>query len=139
MTTLSDRLKQSRKNAGLTQSALAKAVGITQPTYQALETGKVTKSSYLLQIAEVLKVNSHWLATGHGDMLGQVTHQNQKSHINYEPSTSTIELMEILKEMEKDGELTPQVVGLLHNTLKTLKSVSGQKLSVAHLVESPSE
>ncbi len=64
MTTLSDRLKQSRKNAGLTQSAVAKAVGITQPTYQALEAGKVTKSSYLLQIAEVLKVDTHWLATG---------------------------------------------------------------------------
>ena len=64
MTTLSDRLKQSRKNAGLTQSAVAQAVGITQPTYQALEAGKVTKSSYLLQIAEVLKVDTHWLATG---------------------------------------------------------------------------
>lgn len=67
MTTLSDRLKESRKNAGLTQIAIAEEVGITQPTYQALESGKVTKTSYLLQIAEALKVDAHWLATGEGD------------------------------------------------------------------------
>lgn len=67
MTTLSDRLKKSRKNAGLTQIAIAEEVGITQPTYQALESGKVTKTSYLLQIAEALKVDARWLATGEGD------------------------------------------------------------------------
>lgn len=68
MNTLSERLKQSRKKVGLTQNAVAGLVGITQPTYQALESGKVAKSSYLLQIAEVLKVDAHWLATGQGEM-----------------------------------------------------------------------
>lgn len=67
MTTLSDRLKKSRKSAGLTQIAVAEKVGITQPTYQALESGKITKSSYLLQIAKALKVDAHWLATGEGE------------------------------------------------------------------------
>lgn len=64
MTTLANRLKQARKNAGLTQSTIAQKVGITQPTYQALESGKVTKTSYLLEIAQALQVNAHWLATG---------------------------------------------------------------------------
>ena len=67
MTTLSDRLKKSRKSAGLTHIAVAEKVGITQPTYQALESGKITKSSYLLQIAKALKVDAHWLATGEGE------------------------------------------------------------------------
>lgn len=138
MTTLSDRLKKSRKNAGLTQSAIAQAVGITQPTYQALESGKVTKTSHLLEIARALKVNAHWLATGEGEMIGtQVAYKGALA--DYEPSTSTVELVETLKEMERNGELTPQLVGLLNATLDTVKSASGKKLGVAHLVESPNE
>lgn len=140
MTTLSNRLKKSRKNVGLTQSAIAEAVGITQPTYQALESGKVTKTSYLLEIAHALKVDADWLATGEGEMTDSNTNYNTLTTTDYEPSTSTIELIETLKEMEKTGELTPQVVGLLNATLNTVKSVStGKKLSVSHLVESSNE
>ena len=68
MMTFAQRLKYARKNVGLTQSTVANTVGIKQPTYQALESGKVVKTSYLLQIAQALKVNAHWLATGEGEM-----------------------------------------------------------------------
>lgn len=68
MTTLAERLKIARKRAGLTQAVIADTVGIKQPTYQALESGKVEKSAYLLQIANILKVDSNWLATGQGTM-----------------------------------------------------------------------
>ncbi|OOR86373.1 hypothetical protein B0181_11685 [Moraxella caviae] len=69
MNSLSDRLKIARKNAKISQSALAQKVGISQPSYQALESGKSGKSAYLLQIAQALKVNSEWLATGKGEMI----------------------------------------------------------------------
>lgn len=65
-TPLGQRLKEARKKAGLTQSALATAVGISQSTYQELETGKSKKSAHLTEIAGVLKVDPYWLATGQG-------------------------------------------------------------------------
>lgn len=68
MDTLASRLKLARKNAKLTQSAIAECVGISQPTYQALESGKVEKTAFLLQIADTLKVSPTWLTTGQGAM-----------------------------------------------------------------------
>ena len=65
-TPLGQRLKEARKKADLTQSALATAVGISQSTYQELETGKSKKSAHLTEIADILKVDPHWLATGKG-------------------------------------------------------------------------
>lgn len=64
MTTLGQRLKDSRLKAGLKQGELAEIVGIKQPTYQALESGKTKKSAFLAEIAHVLKVDYHWLSTG---------------------------------------------------------------------------
>ena len=64
MTTLGQRLKESRLKAGLSQGQVADAVGVKQPTYQALESGKTKKSAYLAEIAFVLNVDYHWLNTG---------------------------------------------------------------------------
>lgn len=61
---LKERLKESRRNAKKTQAEIAEAVGITQPAYQALESGKNQKSSYLPMIANVLGVDPLWLTTG---------------------------------------------------------------------------
>lgn len=131
---LKDRLKQSRKEKRLTQTEVANAVGITQATYSELERGLVKSSGKIVELANLFNVNPNWLATGEGEMLSNNIPQKSQS---YEPSTSTIEFIETLKEMEKNGELTPQVVKLLNTTLNTVKSVSGQRLSVAHLVETP--
>lgn len=68
MTTLAERLKLARSKAGLSQSKVAEAVGISQPTYQALESGKVQKTSYMMEIANALQVSPNWLATGQGEM-----------------------------------------------------------------------
>jgi len=40
MTDLSTRLKEARAKSGKSQMEIAEAVGIKQPTYQALEKGK---------------------------------------------------------------------------------------------------
>jgi phage repressor protein C with HTH and peptisase S24 domain len=64
ITQLGQRLKESRKRVRLTQSAVADAVGISQSTYQELESGKSKKSAHLTQIALVLGVNPNWLANG---------------------------------------------------------------------------
>lgn len=64
MTTLGQRLKESRLKAGLNQAQVAEAVGIKQPTYQALESGKTKKSAFLSEIATVLNVDYYWLSAG---------------------------------------------------------------------------
>lgn len=64
--TLQDRLKEARKEAGLTQTQLAEKVGMSQPAYSELESGKSNSSALLAQIAFVLGVRSYWLATGEG-------------------------------------------------------------------------
>ena len=61
---LKERLKESRRKAKKTQAEIAEAVGITQPAYQALESGKNQKSSYLPMIANILGVDPLWLTTG---------------------------------------------------------------------------
>lgn len=66
MERLQDRLKQARTQAGLTQAELAKKVGISQPTYSELESGRSDGTKYILRIAAELDVNPFWLAEGKG-------------------------------------------------------------------------
>ena len=63
------RLVMARKHAGLTQHAVAKAVGMSQSAYAGAETTG-QGSTYTSQLAAVCGVNAEWLATGDGDMLG---------------------------------------------------------------------
>ncbi len=67
MSDLSTRLKESRKRSGKSQAALAEEVGMKQPSYQALESGKSLKSSFLPLIAQALNVDPIWLQTGNQD------------------------------------------------------------------------
>ena len=67
MTTLGQRLKDSRLKAGLTQKQVAEAVGMKQPSYQYLEkndSDNKKSSSHLVAIATALGVDPFWLATG---------------------------------------------------------------------------
>lgn len=61
---LRDRLKDARRKAGKTQAEVAEAVGMSQPAYQALESGKNQKSAYLPLIAQFFSVDPLWLSTG---------------------------------------------------------------------------
>jgi SOS-response transcriptional repressor LexA len=64
---LKDRLKDSRKKTGKTQAEVAEAVGMSQPAYQGLESGKNQKSAFLPMIAKYLGVDGYWLTTGKND------------------------------------------------------------------------
>lgn len=63
------RLKEARKNAGLTQAQLAKKVGIGQSTVAELER-TANGSSHVAGIAAACNVSPMWLATGDGPMKG---------------------------------------------------------------------
>ncbi|WP_049063301.1 XRE family transcriptional regulator, partial [Acinetobacter seifertii] len=64
---LKDRLKDSRIKAKKTQAEVAEAVKMSQPAYQALESGKNLKSAFLPLIAQFLGVDAYWLTTGNSE------------------------------------------------------------------------
>lgn len=66
MNTLPERLKYAREQLNMSQSEVAEAVGMKQPSYYQLESGKTQRSRYINEIANVLKVDVDWLIYGKG-------------------------------------------------------------------------
>lgn len=64
MSSQSERLKEARLKAGLSQKQVAEAVGMKQPSYNYLEKNDKGGSAKLTEIAKVLNVVPYWLRTG---------------------------------------------------------------------------
>ncbi len=65
MSTLGARLQLVRKERGLSQAALAKAVGSRPSSINDIESGRNKSSIYLVRIAMVLNVDPTWLELGY--------------------------------------------------------------------------
>lgn len=81
MTTLAVRIKQARKQAGLTQKALADAIRVSQPVISQLENGENLQSVHLLSIARACRVHPEWLVSGEGEMEEQLTFSIDKKQL----------------------------------------------------------
>ncbi len=65
MTRLSDRIKATRLNKGMSQAELATAAQVSQPTVANWESGShVPRSTVLDRISDALDVETDWLLTG---------------------------------------------------------------------------
>lgn len=64
--TLGDRIRRARERAGLSQAALAEAIGMRQQSLSALEAGKSQTTSKIVEIAFATKAPIAWLAHGSG-------------------------------------------------------------------------
>lgn len=64
--TLAERLVQARSRTSYGQDAVARLVGLSQPSYSALETGKSKATTKIGSLAHVLGVDAYWLETGQG-------------------------------------------------------------------------
>lgn len=64
MKTLSQRLVHAMTERKMTQGALAKASGVSQPTIWRLVNGSAESSKRLVNIANALGVDTDWLANG---------------------------------------------------------------------------
>lgn len=63
--TVGERIRAARERKGITQSALADAVGVRQPTMWRYEARGMTPSAETaIAIARVLDVSAHWLLHG---------------------------------------------------------------------------
>lgn len=67
-TTLAERLVLARTEAGLLQEEVARIIGMAQPSYSALETGKSLKTTKVGSLARLYRVDAYWLETGYGEM-----------------------------------------------------------------------
>ncbi|WP_167066173.1 XRE family transcriptional regulator [Burkholderia sp. Ax-1719] len=70
MKTLADRLRAALEEAGMNQSALARAVGVSRGAvslWLTSQTGNLAGDN-LVKVAAVLRVSPVWLATGRGKM-----------------------------------------------------------------------
>ena len=67
---LAQRLKQSRGQARISQRELAKRSGLSQQLISKLENGLVESTTEVFRLAEILRVDVRWLATGKGDAQG---------------------------------------------------------------------
>lgn len=74
MSTLANRIKSRREALSLTQDDVAKKVGMTQQSYQAIESGQTKKPRFLYEISVALQCDMAWLLGG-------------KNVINVEPIT----------------------------------------------------
>ena len=79
METLGKRVARAReeRQPKMSQEDLAKAAGLSQQAVQQLETGKVQRPRFLVEIAEALGVELQWLRTGKGEMWRRSVHTEQ--------------------------------------------------------------
>lgn len=61
---LAQRIKQSREKADISQRELAKRSGLSQQLISKLENGLVESTTEVFRLAEALRVDPRWLATG---------------------------------------------------------------------------
>jgi transcriptional regulator with XRE-family HTH domain len=76
------RIKQARKQAGLTQSTLATLVGVKRSSanqWESSSLGKEPSTENLVKIAVITGVSFEWLATGRGEMVWAPDARDQSS------------------------------------------------------------
>lgn len=67
MSSIGQRIKDTRTDRGLSQKALGVLAGVSQTIISKLETGGNEKTKELVHIAQALGVDPAWLETGKGD------------------------------------------------------------------------
>jgi len=97
-------------------------------------------------LARYLDVNFNWLAAGQGDLKTQTPNTNSagvdEQSLLSSSSPSIIDLMNNLRELEKDNNLTPELVSLLNATVDTFKNMNKSQeaqIDVGHLMKMAEE
>lgn len=74
MSTINERIAACIKESGLTKTAFAEKLGVTQPFVSKLCKGiSVPSDRTIRDIADKFNINETWLRTGEGEMLKQMT------------------------------------------------------------------
>ena len=116
MTTLGQRIAIARKSHKplITQGELAKRTGMTQANISQIEIGKYSETPKIVEIANALNVNIHWLQSGKGLM------QNQNSELRRQ-----IERLEKILENMELGE--SEVESIIDNAILYASKINIKK------------
>lgn len=108
---LAERVAAARKFAGLSQAALARAVGVSRSAISQWELGRTGKltSAHLLKVEEVTKVSARWIAEGAGP-----THRGPLDYLQPQQA-------ELLKAAESLSQYEVDSVIQLINALRRAK------------------
>lgn len=105
---MKDRIKQIRKNSGLTQLQFAQKLNVSKSTIESIEYGRREISNRTFKdICRVFHVNEDWLRTGAGDMFMAPTRETEIAEItatmfNAEDIDYRYQLMRILNQVSNE-------------------------------------
>lgn len=102
--TLAERIRTAREAAKLTQRQVADACGLSTQAVSAWERGesKTITGPHLFQLADTLKVDARWLATGEGETPVPATFYSQALRILESlPAEKQEAVMNLLKTLSK--------------------------------------
>lgn len=110
-TTLGGRIATARRARKLTQTDLAKLVGITQSSVALLESGSSKSSHNAIELAEALRVPVDWLINGEGpapfaDTSGSSTHNDSGESIVLTAQKSLGSFAERMTFLREERQLT---------------------------------
>ena len=95
--TLGERMKEIRRNAGMKQAEFGALFGVKEGTVTSWETGLRNPSNAILSaICEKFSVNREWLETGKGEMLRQLSEDEElelifdQIHMSTDPTIRAI-------------------------------------------------
>lgn len=95
--TIGERMRDARKAKGLTQATLAEKVRLKRNTIAIYETNNIEPSERsVLAICAVLGINEKWLLTGEGEMLRQLSEDEElelifdQIHMSADPTIRAI-------------------------------------------------
>lgn len=95
--TLGERMKEIRRNAGIKQAEFGALFGVKEGTVTSWETGLRNPSNAILSaICEKFSVNREWLETGEGEMLRQLSEDEElelifdQIHMSTDPTIRAI-------------------------------------------------
>ena len=97
---MNERIREIRKDAGLTLEKFGAKIGITAPSCSQLESGKTNPSQQtIMNICRAFHVNETWLRTGAGE--------------KYRKKARAEELAEIFAELEVDDTVKAKCIRTL--------------------------
>lgn len=107
---LHKRIREARNARGFSQKEMAEKLGISQPGYQQIESGKYPdmKISTLTQICDILGESADWLLDINTDSPGLATR-------------FYIEIIDLICSYGEDESIDDKVVDMLINDINSLK------------------
>ncbi|MBD5395644.1 MAG: helix-turn-helix transcriptional regulator [Lachnospiraceae bacterium] len=122
---MKDRIKQVRKDAGLTQKEFAERLGLKQNTIATYEMGKIGVSdTVLLSICREFDINEEWLRTGEGEMQSPIS-QDDRYAINLGKLQRTDDAT-IIRWVNAIAETNPEVLKDIENFMKKILAIENE-------------